>query len=209
MINSEIKNIIFDLGGVILDLNLNAAYQAFSELSGLPEEEVIQRTQGLLLFEDYETGAISSGTFRQNLNQLLEMQASDVEIDQAWCAMLGEIPAYRLELVARLRKSYRTFILSNTNEIHVNQFDGILQQAGGNSQLGDHFEKVYYSHEMGLRKPNIEIYQTVLLEQSIAASETLFIDDTLANLKGAEELDIRTFLLEQPQQLIRLFDGAS
>ena len=199
MLKNGIKNIIFDLGGVILDLDLEAAYHEFGQLSGLPIDQVVSRTRGLMLFEDYETGAISSAAFRQQLNELLEMQATDQEIDHAWCAMLGGIPDNRLNLVAGLRKNYRTFVLSNTNEIHVRQF---------NYRLQGHFEKVYYSHEMRLRKPNIEIYEVVLSEQSLDATETLFIDDTLSNIKGAERLDIKTFHLERPDQLTQLFDGA-
>lgn len=199
MLTENIKNIIFDLGGVILDLDLEAAYQRFSQLSGLTAREVVQRTEGLMLFKDYETGAVSSSAFRQQINQLLDMQATDDEIDHAWCAMLGGIPAHRLELAGRLRQSYRTFVLSNTNEIHVGHFDSIIQ---------DHFEKVYYSHELKMRKPNIEIYEAVLSEQSLNAAETLFIDDTLDNIKGAEKLNIKTFHLETPQQLTRLFRGA-
>ena len=199
MLTENIKNIIFDLGGVILDLDLEAAYKEFSRLSELPVEEVIRRTKGLMLFEDYETGSVSSGVFRHQINRVLDMQAKDDEIDHAWSAMLGGIPTQRLELAGQLRQSYRTFVLSNTNEIHVGHFDSIIQ---------DHFEKVYYSHELKMRKPNIEIYEAVLSEQSLNASETLFIDDTLDNIKGAEKLNIKTFHLESPQQLTRLFHGA-
>ena len=208
MQKNGIKNIIFDLGGVILDLDLDAAYKEFSRLSGLAQDEVIRRTQGLLLFEDYETGSISSDAFRQNLNQLLEMQANDSEIDTAWCAMLGGIPAHRLKLASRLRESYRTFVLSNTNEIHVRRFNDIIEESMGDTQLQDHFEKMYYSHEMRMRKPNLEIYETVLSEQSLNATETLFIDDTLANIEGAEKLNIRTVHLQRPEHLTQLFHGA-
>ncbi len=199
---------IFDLGGVIIDLDLEASYREFSRLSGLEIPEVINRTRGLMLFEDYETGAINSQDFRNQINELLEMTATNQEIDHAWCALLGEIPSERLNLLNKLKHGYRTFALSNTNDIHAQKFDQIAEQSLGNAVLfSEHFERVYLSHEMKMRKPNIEIYQTVLADQDLNPSETLFIDDNLENILGAESVGIQTVHLKDPGQLIAVFDG--
>ena len=209
MVKSGINNVIFDLGGVILDLDFEASYREFSRLSGLNPEEVITRTRGLMFFEDYETGAISSSVFRDKINNLLEMSATDEEIDGAWCAMLGNMPRERLELLKKLQDVYRTFVLSNTNEIHARTFDNIVGSSLGNSALfSEHFEKVYFSHEMNLRKPDAEIYRAVLDDLGIKPEETLFIDDTQANIQAADNLGIHTLHLTDARQLIPYFDGS-
>jgi len=205
---SNINNLIFDLGGVILDLNFSAAYQEFSNLSGLTADEVTQRTDGMMWFKDYEKGLISSQQFRLQICDLLQFTASDEAIDSAWCAMLGGMPASRLQLLQRLKGRYRTFVLSNTNGIHAGKFNQIVKESLGNVHLfEDHFEHVYFSHEMKMRKPDAEIYLKVLQDQQLKPSETLFIDDNLENIQGAANLGIQTLHLEDPKQLTSFFNG--
>lgn len=206
---SNINNLIFDLGGVIIDLDFEAAYREFSLLSGLPTDEIISRTDGMMFFKDYEKGQISSSAFRRQVQELLDFTASDDSIDKAWCSMLGAIPANRLYLLQKLKSRFRTFALSNTNEIHVRKFNSIVKNSLGSIHLlHDHFEKVYFSHLMKMRKPDIEIYHAVLEEQGLNAEETLFIDDNLENIQGAELLNIKTFHLKSPTELITFFNGA-
>jgi putative hydrolase of the HAD superfamily len=206
---STIKNLIFDLGGVIIDLDFQAAYQHFADLSGLTVNEVVARTEGLMLFLEYEKGLVTSEEFRKQMRILLEISASDHSIDRAWCAMLGGIPQNRLKLLKSLKPNYRTFALSNTNDIHVRKFNSIVEKSLGNdSLLSDHFEKIYFSHQMKMRKPDVEIYQTVLSEQQLLPEETLFIDDNHENIVGAASLGIKTFHLPDPDQLITYFNGA-
>jgi putative hydrolase of the HAD superfamily len=208
LVNNSIRNLVFDLGGVIIDLDFEASHREFSRLSGLTVNEVVRRTQGFSYFLDYETGAISSPAFRQKINNLLEMTASDQQIDLAWCAMLRGIPEVRLKLLKSLQAKYRIFALSNTNDIHANTFNTIVQDTLGSAVVfKEHFDKVYYSHEMNMRKPDEAIYQAVLHDQGLRPGETLFIDDTLENIQTAETLGIRTLHLEDPGQLIPFFDG--
>ena len=204
----NIKNLIFDLGGVIIDLDFGASYLAFSELSGLSVEQIAIRTEGMMFFKDFEKGLISSGEFRNQIQELLAFSATTQAIDEAWCAMLGVIPAGRLKLLHALKQRYRTFALSNTNEIHVTKFNHILESSLGSTNLfHDHFERVYYSHQMKMRKPDTEIYQQVLDNQSLVPEETLFIDDNHDNIVGAGQLSIQTFHLKEPAHLMSLFDG--
>ena len=199
---------IFDLGGVIIDLDFEASRREFSRLSGLTAAEVLVRTQGFVHFEDYETGAISSHAFRQKINHLLEMSATDLEIDQAWCAILGGIPVERLALLKKLQQKYRSFALSNTNEIHANNFDFLVKDTLGSEALfSEHFHKVYYSHEMKMRKPDEQIYRAVLDDQGLIPEETLFVDDTLDNIQVAASLGIHTLHLRDVGQLISFFNG--
>ena len=205
---NNINNLIFDLGGVIIDLDFQASFQEFATLSGLSANEVAQRTEGLMFFTDYEKGLISSQQFRQQIGDLLQFSASDNAIDNAWCSMLGGMPAPRLQLLQRLKSKYRTFALSNTNDIHVRKFNSIVEESLGSVHLfNEHFEEVYFSHEMKMRKPDSEIYLTVLQEQQLKPAETLFIDDNLDNVQGAANLGIQTLHLQDPQQLISFFNG--
>ena len=205
---TNINNLIFDLGGVIIDLDFQASFQEFATLSGLSANEVAQRTEGLMFFTDYEKGLISSQQFRQQIADLLQFSASDNDIDNAWCSMLGGMPAPRLQLLQRLKSRYRTFALSNTNDIHVREFNSIVEKSLGSVHLfNEHFEEVYFSHEMKMRKPDSEIYLTVLQEQQLKPAETLFIDDNLDNVQGAANLGIQTLHLQDPQQLISFFNG--
>lgn len=206
---NNIKNVIFDLGGVIIDLELPAAYSAFADLSGLTIEQVVDKTRGLMLFTDYEQGLISSEEFRLQIGNLLLIEPTESVIDQAWCAMLGGIPMQRLQLLTRLKKRYNLFALSNTNDIHAEKFDAIVEKSTGNpDKLSDYFEKVYYSHQMKMRKPQVEIYQAVLDDQGLNPGNTLFIDDNYDNINGADALGIQTLHLLHPDQLMTLFDGA-
>jgi len=198
---NNINNLIFDLGGVIIDLDFPASNQEFANLSGLSVNEVVQRTEGMMLFVEYEKGLISSQEFRRQICDILQFSAADEDIDKAWCAMLGGMPASRLQLLQRLKSRYRTFALSNTNDIHVRKFRSV-------HLFREHFEEVYFSHEMKMRKPDSEIYLTVLQEQQLKAAETLFIDDNLDNVQGAANLGIQTLHLQDPQQLISFFNGS-
>lgn len=206
--SNNLENIIFDLGGVIIDLDLPAAYSAFAELSGLTVDQVIDKTKGLMLFTDYEQGLISSEEFRLQISNLLSIEPTTSGIDRAWCTMLGGIPVQRLQLLTKLQKQYRIFALSNTNDIHAEKFDAIVEKSTGNpGMLTDYFEKVYYSHQMKMRKPQVEIYQAVLDDKDIDPGQTLFIDDNFDNINGAESLGIQTLHLKHPNQLMSLFDG--
>ncbi|MDH3708245.1 MAG: HAD family phosphatase [Cyclobacteriaceae bacterium] len=206
---NNIKNIIFDLGNVIIDLDFPATFQCFSELSGLSPHEVKDRTQGLMFFVEYEKGLISSQVFREQVRELLGLSVEDHQIDRAWNSMLGGIPAERLQLLKDLQPHFRTFALSNTNEIHVQEFNNIIARSTGSVQsFMDHFEKVYYSCHMKMRKPEAQIYQKVLHEQNLRPQETLFIDDNLSNIESASSLGVRTVHLTNPGDLISLFNGA-
>jgi len=206
---SHIKNIVFDLGGVIIDLDFAGALNAFSNLSGLPVEEVKNRTKGFMLFTEYEKGQISSDGFRDQIRQILQIQSTDDQIDQAWNALLGGIPKERVELLQFLKPKFNTFALSNTNEIHVREFSSIVSQSMGSvDSFMELFHEVYFSHEMKMRKPDAEIYETVLNGQDLLASETLFIDDNRQNIESAANLGIHTHHLLDANSLTNWIYGA-
>ena len=205
MITPEIKNIIFDLGGVIINLSTQTTVEQFAELGGITQEEVNLRMMQSKEFHDYEKGLITDSRFRELVKDMLGVRTSDAEIDRCWNAMLLDIPIERIQLLERLKIRYRIFLLSNTNEIHLNCFSEIVNQMTGKTSLDLYFEKAYYSHRMKMRKPDGEIYDFVLAENKLNPTQTIFLDDNLANLKGAEQCGIKTFHVQHPDLIFTLF----
>lgn len=205
MISPEIKNIIFDLGGVIINLSTQTTVEQFAKLGGITEEEVNLRMMQSKEFHDYEKGLIPDSRFRELVKDMLGVRASDAEIDRCWNAMLLDIPIERIQLLERLKTRYRIFLLSNTNEIHFNCFNEIVNQMTGKTSVDLYFEKAYYSHRMKMRKPDREIYDFVLAENKLNPTHTIFLDDNLANLKGAERCGIKTFHVQHPDLIFTLF----
>jgi putative hydrolase of the HAD superfamily len=205
VIDHSIKNIIFDLGGVILNLSVDSTLRKFSELSGLQVDKVIEIYHARPEFLAYEKGEISNDEFRKSLKSIFGITSLDSELDVCWNAMLGDIPSERIELLRELRSKYKTYLLSNTNAIHLDHFTGIVRKAHGIESLDPLFHKAYYSHLMKMRKPDPEIYEFVLKENGLKAGETIFLDDNLANLKGAASVGIQTFHVSHPDTIFSLF----
>mgnify|MGYP005849931751 CR=1 FL=1 len=202
---SEIKNIIFDLGMVVVDLDQKATEKAFKNLMGNQYHDLITDLNHQKFFENYETGKLSSREFIRQLGTKIGGPAIDQKIISAWNAMLGEIPESRFQILKWAKKNYRTFCLSNTNELHISHLYNYLKKEKGIEDLEDYFEKVYLSHQIGMRKPEIEIFEFVLEQQQLKAEETLFIDDTAGHLEGAKKVGIKTFHLHQDTSLEKLF----
>lgn len=181
------KNIIFDLGGVILNIDYDLTAKAFEQLGLSNFQNLFSKAHQEKLFDLYEKGQITSGEFRAALNNAMKTPVSKATIDAAWNAMLLDLPASRLKLLKTMKNTHRTFLLSNTNEIHIHWLFNSLKQHFGINDLSDHFEKVYLSYEMGLRKPDATIFQQVLIENHLDPAETLFIDDSPQHLEGAKK----------------------
>lgn len=189
---SRIKTIIFDLGGVIIDLHVEKTVTAFSQLSGLTENEVEEAYLSADFFKHYEKGLLSDFDFRQKLRDNFNLRCTDKEIDQAWNAMLGDIPADRIESVIALMENYKCVVLSNTNAIHEDEFHKILSDSFPYQYLSDLFHEVYFSHNLLQRKPDTEIYETILNQAETEAADALFMDDSQLNLDAASALGIHT-----------------
>ena len=202
---SGIKHLVFDLGGVIINLDTAATFKAFEALTGKPFGHWQKGIDESSLFLNLERGTIGPAEFREGIRKLTGMEATDEQIDQAWNAMLGDIPLHRLRKVEELGKHYQTFVLSNTNNIHEIAFNKILQKVSGKPSLDSFFHKVYFSHIMCCRKPETEIYEMLLKENELKAEEVLFLDDKQENLRGAEKLKIKTFHVPSPDDWLDLF----
>ena len=201
----SVKNLIFDLGGVILDLSVNHTVQAFSMVSGLDENAVKDKFH-YSGFEAYEKGELTDTEFRDFVREVYAITASDKIIDQCWNAMLLGIPFAKLQLLNQLKKSYRVFLLSNTNNIHLNYIQTTVMPAlGGDKILDDYFHRAYYSHLMKKRKPDTEIFNQVLDENGLQPQESLFLDDNEANIASANTLGMQTLHVPTPDLILTYF----
>lgn len=200
-----IKNIIFDLGNVIIDLDTEATKQDFKFLYGPDYEEVMADLKERRIFKKFETGSISTQTFLNELASYDDNITFD-EIKNAWSAMLLDIPEENYKILKKTKENYKTFCLSNTNKLHIDFIYKQLKSTKGVTNLNGFFEKVYLSHEVGKRKPNEDIFQLVLDNHNLVPSETLFIDDTKKHLQGAEKLGIRTIHMDEDMRLSDLFN---
>lgn len=203
MKNDKIKNIIFDLGDVILNIDVPVASLSFSKLSGREQQEILDLFKEKDLFRQFETGTLDENGFRNYIRELLVFPDwTDDMIDTAWNSLLLDLPPERVELLKNLRTKYRLFLLSNTSSIHIAQVNKILEAATGVKKLDDLFDKVYLSYEMGLMKPDPAIYHQVLEEQGLVAEETLFLDDNTDNVKAAATLGIATIHVCKPTTIL-------
>ncbi|WKK75618.1 HAD family phosphatase [Marivirga salinae] len=202
----KIKTIIFDLGGVIINLYVDKTISAFSKLSGLSDKEVEKAYLSADVFKEYEKGLISDAEFRNSLKANFNLKATDTEIDEAWNAMLGEIPADRIEAIKSLMRDYKCIVLSNTNAIHAKAFHEKLTDSFQYQHLNDLFHEVYFSHELNQRKPDQEIYQNVLGLSQTEAGKALFMDDSQLNLDSASELGIQTLHIPRNNGFINLVE---
>jgi len=199
-----IRNIIFDLGGVLLNLDMEKTRKSFHELGMINFEEHFTQAKQSGIFDAFDCGKISENEFRSALKKHLPEAVNDVEIDFAWNAMLLDLPKERLELLQSLGKKYRLFLLSNTNEIHVAAFSKYLQATFGMSDFSSYFENWYYSCRIGKRKPNADAFEHVLSENNLIASETIFIDDSFQHVEGAKKIGIKGIFLSPEKTILDL-----
>jgi FMN phosphatase YigB (HAD superfamily) len=188
------KAIIFDLGNVLLPIDLSLTYDAFSFFSALSSSEIQNKITDLELWVPYESGHQSDEEFRDYLRNELSLSCTDSEFDEAFSALLLGFHPGVYSWVSSLRSSYSLYLLSNTSSIHAERFTKIKLGPEGQN-LFSLFDDVYYSFEMGLVKPNPLIYQQVLNEHNLSADEVLFFDDNVANINSAKALGITSYLI--------------
>ena len=193
----KIKNIIFDLGGVILDINYQATIDAFAQLGISNFSKLYSQKSQQKLFDQVETGHVSSKDFVKGIQQMHSVQVSNELIVKAWNAMLKGVKKNKLDYIKSLRNQYHTILLSNTNEIHIAAFEEEMSHKQLLTQFRSCFEKIYYSCRMGLRKPHTICFEKVLKEQQINPKETLFIDDSTQHIEGAKNCGIKAVLFPQ------------
>lgn len=221
---SRWEAVLFDLGGVLLELDYTRTSDAFDRLAGR-RLAVYSKTEQAHLFDRFERGELDAATFRAELRALLarsgaarESSITDAELDAAWNALLGGVPAHNLEMLRALRRTHRVYLLSNTNEIHLAAFLERFERDHGAryGSWSDLFHRDYYSHLLGARKPEREIFERVLRAEGLVAERTLFIDDNWSNVLGARAVGLCAAWLDvapaastmPPESRDPLLDGA-
>ncbi|HTI90902.1 MAG TPA: HAD family phosphatase [Puia sp.] len=197
-----IKNIIFDLGGVIINLDNQRTEDAFTSLGVKDFRSYFGHGHASSFFKEYEVGRLSDQQFIDSLRQLTGLSLSDEDIVESWNALLLDFPPERIQLLKQLRKSYRIFLFSNTNALHLAALQQTYRDTFGGGSLEDHFEKTYYSHLMGMRKPDRESFEYILKENQLNAEETMFVDDAIINVEGAEKVGLRGLFLRPGVSLL-------
>ena len=192
-----IKHIIFDLGGVLLNIDYNLTEKAFIDAGIKNFPELYGQLQQSDLFDKWEMGLMERAEFISTLQKISDTPRTEAQILNAWNAMLLDFPVRRLQILQQLRLYYDLFLLSNTNEIHEESFNNILMRAHGFPNIGVFFDKVYLSHRVGMRKPNAEIFQRILDDNDLKPEQTLFIDDSPQHIVTAKQLGIQTIFLEK------------
>lgn len=198
---TQIKNIIFDLGGVLIDLDYDKTSTEFKKLGVENFDELYTQFKANELFEDIETGKISDQDFYSTISKYCSPGTTQQEMETAWNAMLLDFRVETLGTLKRLKERYKLFLLSNTNSIHIAAFKKIFTVDTGLPLLDVFFDKCYYSHLIQMRKPYEETYQYVLQDAGIKATETLFIEDSIQNIEGAKKVGIQTHLLLAPEKI--------
>ena len=205
--SAKIKNIIFDLGGVILDIDENVVYKELEKLD-VNVSELAYSKEFMEIMSKFDTGIYTAPTFRKKLRALLNLEKmTDQKFDSIWNAMLLDIPRERIAAIEQIRKHYKIFLMSNTNEIHYDLYIRDLQLRFGYNEFDELFNKSYFSFAEHLEKPDPRFFELILDHEGLLPEETLFIDDTAANIKIAKSLGINTYHISREELVRNLFQN--
>ena len=205
----EIKNIIFDFGGVVLDIDPQLTVNEFVKLGFSSFEKLMSSEFSEEIIAKFERGILTPELFRTKLKSYLELDVTDQEIDDAWNSLLYDIPSERIEIIEKVKEKYNIYLLSNSNEIHYDLFVRDLQLRFGYREFDELFHKAYFSFDLHLLKPNPEIYEFVMNQHGLVPEETLFIDDKIENIRAARNLGLKTYQLENPERIRDIFKDGS
>lgn len=188
-----VKNLIFDMGNVIIDIDIPRTYNAFAGLAGISSEEATRLFHEKAFFHQYEIGKVGDAEFRDLMRREFSASWSDADIDTAWCALLLDMPVERLARIRALQQQYNVFLLSNTNAIHVREICRRAEALG--YDFLSLFQIPFLSYEMGFMKPDSGFYEEALRRGNLVAEESLFIDDNADNIRAASSVGIQTIWL--------------
>lgn len=205
----NIEAIIFDFGGVIINIDPSLTVREFEKLAA-NSSLLNQVYEGFIKIHDsLEIGSMAPEIFRKRVRELFGLKhLNDHEFDKAWNALLLDIPPKRISLIERLKNKYRLFLLSNTNAIHYQKYCSDFSREFAGKTLEGLFEKAFFSFKMGLKKPDPQIFQTVIQACALSPDRTLFIDDTPEHVEAAKRCGLQAFHLKNGLDIVSLFDNA-
>lgn len=200
----SIQHIIFDLGGIFLNLDYTRTATAFKQLGVVHFDALFTQHHANPLFSGLETGTVSEADFYQEIRNITGLLLTDTQIADAWNAMLLDMPPERISWLQAVAQQYPIYLFSNTNAIHYRQLLQICSRDLGTLHFNGLFQFAGYSHLLGYRKPEVESFRLLLDQLAIDPAHTLFIDDTPGNIRGAQEAGLHTLFLPPPQQVLEL-----
>ena len=198
----KFKAVIFDFGNVIINIEFQRIYQTFAKFTSKPIAYIEKRITEDQIFRRYESGQFTDEEFREVMRQTLGFPLSDHEVDTAWNAILLDIPTDRIDLIHKIRQKYPVFLLSNTNNIHITASNNYLKKTHGINSLDILFDRLFLSYEMGMWKPDTEIYYEVLRSINLEPKEVVFFDDNLQNIESAKAIGMQTILVESTTSVV-------
>lgn len=201
-----IKNLLLDMGGVILDVSYQRVIETFKSYGIENFDKVYTQAKQVEIIDLFEEGKCSAEEFRDGVRKLVGKELSDEQIDKAWFSMILEIPRDVIQLLGVLKLKYRLFLFSNTNVLHIEYLKKEFERQLGFDLFNCVFDKVFFSNEIHHRKPHPESFKYVLEQAGIEAEETLFIDDSKQHLEGASKVGLNTYWLTNGETLIDLYD---
>ena len=205
--SAKIKNIIFDLGGVVLDIDENIVYNELEKM-GINVSELAHSKEFIDIMSKFDTGIYTAPTFRKKAKALLgQEKMTDQRFDAIWNAMILDIPRERIEAIEKVKKHYKIFLMSNSNVIHYDLYVRDLQLRFGYHEFDELFNKSYFSFAEHLEKPDPRFFELILDHEGLLPEETLFIDDTEANVKVAKKLGIHTYHIGRDELVRNLFEN--
>lgn len=205
----KIKNIIFDFGGVILDIDPQLTIEAFAKLGFNDFEKVMTPEFKDDIIGKFERGILTPEIFRKKLKDFLGIKVTDQKLDDAWNSLLFDIPGERIKIIEKVKDNYNIFLLSNSNEIHYDLFVRDLQLRFGYREFDELFHKAYFSFDLHLLKPDPDIYEFVINQHGLNPAETLFIDDNMDNIEAAKKVGLLTYKLEKPTRIRDIFKNGT
>jgi putative hydrolase of the HAD superfamily len=198
----SIQAIIFDFGGVIIDLHFDKMRAEFQKLGLHNFDEYFTKLKQHPVLDQFDKGLVCAQEFKEQVCLSAGIEMSQEEFEGAWNAILGEIPSHKISFLESLKLPI--FLLSNTNSIHKAVFDRYVRDQFGKAGIAAYFKKAYFSHEMGCRKPDAEIFLRVIEENGLSVSNTLFIDDSPQHVEAARKLGLIGYHLQDGEDISQI-----
>ncbi|MCL3849679.1 MULTISPECIES: HAD family phosphatase [Parabacteroides] len=190
---TKIKNIVFDLGGVLIDLSHDQAVRRFEEIGVVDAAQLLDPYEQKGIFLEVENGMITADEYCQKLREHTGKDLSYEEIKHAWLGFIVDVPQYKLDHLLKLREHYNVYLLSNTNPIIQEGWARTDQFSAAGRPIGDYFDKMYTSYEVGVTKPDRKIFDYMIADSGLIPSETLFVDDAKSNVEVGRSLGFQTY----------------
>ena len=203
---NNIKNLILDLGGVVLNVDYHKMVDAFKTYNIPDFDKHFTQAQQAEIIDLFEEGKCTIEEFRNGIRELTGVNLSDKQIDDAWNSMILDLPEERIQLIGLLKLKYNMYMFSNTNELHIEMLKKKFEKQFGFDIFTFLFNKAYFSNEIKQRKPNPEAFQWLLDDAGIKAEETLFIEDSPQHIEGAKKVGLNTYWLTGGETIIDLYD---